>query len=720
MSHNSVLEEALAYRRRYTGVIGVNSKVPVKDSSVLSVVYTPGVAAPCLQIAKHPLDSFKYTIRGNTVAIVSDGSAAFGLGNVGPDAILPVLESKAVIFKTFAGVDALPIVLNTQDTYEIIETIIHLAPTFGAICLEDISSPRSMTIGSHLEQAMTIPVVNNHRENAAIGVVAGLLNALKVVDKKPENVKIVINGAGAAGIGTAQLLTAMGFKRIIVCDRHGAIYKFRPIDMNWAKWTVSKITNLDLVEGALEEMLKDADVFIGFAAKTTLSGKVIEQMADKPIIFAFGGPGPHEPEITPEKAKAAGAAVVSTALSTYPNQMELASIFPGVFRGLLDVRARQFSIEMAIAAVHALADVVKDDVHADYIIPKVLDFRTAPAVASAIARAANEHGQSRVEADPDEIATRTRRYVYEGRLPVRPRDPNNGGKSLGEQSLELHERYQGVLEVKNKIPVRDDYNLNLFYLLPGALEPARAILKDAEETFRLTARGNLVAVVSDGSAVLGLGNIGARAAMPVMEGKAVLFNTFAGVEAFPICVATQDQDEIVDLVKRLEPTFGGINLEDISAPRCFYIEDRLKKETNIPIFHDDQHGTAIVVLAGMTNACKLLGRKMKDLRIVVNGAGASAIAVSKLLLKEGVPDLLRYAGHPLPGPHRKYELDQKADGPQDQQGEPARHVGRCDEGRGRAHRVVGGWRGFTHDGQVDGEEANYFRAGEPHTRDHAR
>ena len=640
MKKDSVREEAIAYRRRHAGVIGVSSKVPVKDSSVLSVIYTPGVAQPCLEIAKNRLDSYKYTIRGNTVAIISDGSSAFGMGNVGPEAILPVLESKSVIFKTFAGVDALPIVLKTQDTYEIIETVINLAPTFGAICLEDISSPRSMTIGSHLEKAMTIPAVNNHRENVAIGVAAGLMNALKVVGKKPETVKVIINGAGAAGLGTAELLLALGFKQIVVSDRHGAIYTYRPFDMNWAKWAIAKVTNPEKEKGTLEELLKGADVFIGFAAKTTLTGEMVDSMAKKPIVFAFGGPGPNQPEITPSDAIAAGAAVVSTALSQYPNQMELASIFPGVFRGLLDVRAERFSIEMAVAAAKALAGVVGDKLQADYIIPKVLDFRTAPAVAAAVARAAIKSGEARVEADPDEIAEKTRRYVYEGRMPIKPRSYDNGSKSLGEQSVELHERYQGVLEIKNKIPVRDDYNLNLFYLVPGAMEPTRIIAKERSEVFNLTARGNLVAVVSDGSAVLGLGNIGARAALPVMEGKAVLFNTFAGVEAFPICIATQDADEIIELVKHIEPTFGGINLEDISAPRCFYIEQRLKEETDIPIFHDDQHGTAVVVLAGLLNACRLLKCNMKDLRIVVNGAGASAVAVSKLLKKVGIGDLI--------------------------------------------------------------------------------
>lgn len=639
-SSNPLLEQALAYRQRFSGLVGVASKVPLKDSSVLSVVYTPGVAEPCLRIAEDALTSFKYTIRGNTVAIISDGSSAFGLGDVGPEAILPVLESKSVIFKTFAGVDALPIAIKSKDPYEIIETVIQLAPTFGAICLEDISAPRSMTIGAHLEEALPIPVVNNHRENVAIGVAAGLLNALKVVGKEPDEVKVVINGAGAAGLGVGRLLPALGIPNVIVCDREGALYTYRPHDMNWAKWAVARTTNPDKERGGLLDVLKDADVFVGFAAGQKLSAQDIKSMADKPIVFMFGSPDPENLDILPEEAKDAGAAVVSTAISTYPNQMELASIFPGVFRGLLDVRAREFSMDMAMAATHALAGVVKDDLQADYIIPRVLDFRTAPAVAAAVARAAIDNGVAKVtNVSPEEIAERVTRYVYEGHFPIRPR-AKGVYESSGEESVDLHDRYQGVLEIRSKIPVRDDYNLNLFYLVPGAMEPVKAIVKNKKRSFDLTARGNLVAVVSDGSAVLGLGNIGARAAMPVMEGKAILFNTFAGVEAFPICIATQDQDEIVELVKRLEPTFGGINLEDISAPRCFYIEERLKAETDIPIFHDDQHGTAVVVLAGMLNASKILGRNMKDMRFVVNGTGASAVAVTNLLLKAGVGDVI--------------------------------------------------------------------------------
>ncbi len=631
------LSEAMTYRQQHAGLIGVASKVRIADSSVLSTVYTPGVAQPCLDIEKHPGESFAQTMRGNTVAIVSDGSSAFGLGMVGPEAILPVMEGKSVIFKTFAGVDALPICLSTHDISEIVETVIELAPTFGGICLEDIVAPACLTIGEELQRAMNIPVVNNHREAVAVGVLAGVLNALKIVNKTPAALKVVINGSGAAGIGTAEILLKIGVRNIIVCDRHGALSPYRPETMHWAKWQLAKKTNPDRVRGNLASVIRGADLFIGFSMGDVFTPEMVKSMASEPIIFAFAGP---VPEIEPAAARSAGAAVVATAQSQYPNQMDIASVFPGLFRGLLDVRAREVSDEMLLAAAHALAAVVPDaELRPDYIIPRVLDYRAAPAIARAVATAANATGASKAPADPEWIAERTRRFIDEGRLPVGPATVD-ATASYAAQSVDLHRRYQGVLEIKSKVPITDDHILGLFYLPPGAVEPVERIAEHPEWVYDYTIKRNLVAIVSDGSAVLGLGNIGARAAMPVMEGKSVLFHTFAGVEAFPICLATQDPDEIVAIVKRLEPTFGGVNLEDISAPRCFYIEEKLKRETNIPIFHDDQHGTAVVVLAGVMNACKITGRTLKDVSIVVNGAGASAIAVSKLLISVGVGDVV--------------------------------------------------------------------------------
>lgn len=629
------LSEAMTHRQQFAGLIGVASKVPITDTAVLSRVYTPGVAQPCLDIQAHPSEAFAQTMRGNTVAIVSDGSSAFGLGRVGPAAILPVLEGKSVIFKTFAGVDAMPICLGTSDISEIVETVIELAPTFGAICLEDIVAPACLTIGEELQRAMNIPVINNHREAVAIGVLGGLLNALKIVDKKPQDLKVVINGSGAAGIGTAELLLSIGVTNIIVCDRHGALFPYRRETMHWAKWELAKKTNPDRLKGDLPTVLEGADVFIGFSVGDAVTPEMVRKMAARPIIFAFAGP---TPEIEPEVAYQAGAAVVATAQSQHPNQMDIASVFPGLFRGLLDVRAREVNQAMLLAAARALAgNVSSEQLAPDYIHPRVLDYRVAPSIARAVAKAAMDTGVAKVAIDPDRVAERTRQFVRTGSLPVPPASVPETA-SFGEQSVDLHRRYQGALEIRSKVPIKDDHILSLFYLPPGAVEPAAMIAKNPEWVFDYTIRRNLVAIVSDGSAVLGLGNIGARAAMPVMEGKAVLFHTFGGVEAFPICVATQDADEIVNIVKRLEPTFGAVNLEDISAPRCFEIEERLRKETSIPIFHDDQHGTAVVVLAGVLNACRLTGRKLSDLRMVVNGAGASAIAVTRLLIAAGVAD----------------------------------------------------------------------------------
>lgn len=639
-NHRSISEEAREYRRRFKGVIGVESKIPIRDASVLSRIYTPGVAEPCLVIERNPITSYDYTFRGNTVALVTDGSAVFGLGNVGPEAALPVMEGKSVIFKTFAGIDAFPICLKTQDAFEIIDTLINLAPTFGAVCLEDIVSPKMLTIASHLRKAMNIPVLSNHEDGVAVGVVAGLINALKVVGKEFKGLRVVINGAGAAGYGTVHLLQEFGVEEIVVCDHVGALYRYRPENMNWAKWELARNTNPAQRKGQLEEMLKGADVYIGFSSGSTVTPAMVKSMAKDPIVFAFSIP---TPEIRPEDAREAGAAVIATGRTDYPNQMDVASVFPGVLRGALDVQARDINMAMLIAAAKALANIVTDEeLRPDYIIPDILDFRVAPEVARAVAEVAIKTGEARVHLDPDDIAERARRYVYEGHLPVAPRQARLPGEeiSIAQEALELHNRYRGKLQITSKIPIKDNHILRMFYLPPQAVEPAAEIYANPELVYSYTAKGNLVAIVTDGSAVLGLGNIGARAALPVMEGKAVLFHTFAGVEAFPICLSTQEPDQIVEIVKALEPTFGGVNLEDISAPRCFYIEARLRAETDIPIFHDDQHGTAVVVLAALINAMKLTGKKPNELKIVVNGAGAAGVAVTKLLLTHGVADVI--------------------------------------------------------------------------------
>ena len=316
--------DPLQYRRRYNGLISVRSKVQMRDSRALSLVYTPGVAEPCLDIARNPNRSFDVTCRGNTVAIVSNGTAAYGLGNVGAEAILPVLESQAVILKSFAGIDAMPLAIRATTVEEIVDTALNIAPTFGGIILEDIVSPLGLSVTNRLERALNIPLLNSHREGVAIGVLAGLINAMKLVGKDLQQARIVINGAGAAGLGTAFILHRYGAKNVIVCDRYGAIYKYRPVNMNWAKWEIAKISNMDFVAGDFKTMLQGADVCINFANNQPITVEHIQSMEKEPILFIFGSPIP----IQPHKAKLAGAGVVATSQSTYANQMDIASVVP--------------------------------------------------------------------------------------------------------------------------------------------------------------------------------------------------------------------------------------------------------------------------------------------------------------------------------------------------------------------------------------------------------
>ena len=631
-------DEGLDYRRRYRGLIGVSSKVPIRDRSVLSLVYTPGVAEACLAIEEDPLRSYDLTCRGNTVAILTDGSDIFGREPGPPEAAIPLAEAKSVIFKTFAGIDAFPLCLATHDVGEIVETGVSISPTFGAICLDDISSPRAFTIADNLDKAADIPVFSNQHHGTAILVLGALYNALKVVRKSIEDVRVVLSGAGIAGIGVARLLTRAGFGNLVVCDRAGAIYRYRPERMNWAKAYVAKETNLDQRKGSLATMLKGADVFIGLSTGDIVTGDMVREMAPNPIVFALAIP---TPEIQPDAARAGGARVIATGRSDFPNVMDVSLVFPGFFRGLLDSGARNIRLRMMLGAARALADMSPErELHADNVVPNIFDFRVAPAIAAAVVRAAIESGEASREVSAEEVAAKTRRYVYEGRLTPARSSVRKVNRTLREAAIDLRERNHGILEIRSKIPIRDHHILNMLYVPPKALVPAHVIRDDPSQVTALTAKGNLVAIVTDGSAVLGLGDIGPQAALPVMEGKAVLFQTLAGVEAFPICLASRDPDEIVRIVAAISPSFGGINLEDISAPRCFEIEQKLRDALDMPVFHDDQHGTAIVVLAALLNTAKLRNCDLDQLRIVINGAGAAGIAVAKLLHAVGAKDIV--------------------------------------------------------------------------------
>nr|NIO06661.1 NADP-dependent malic enzyme [Deltaproteobacteria bacterium] len=537
-------EEALEYRRRHQGVISIQSKVPVRDRWALSLVYTPGVAAPCLEIAKDPDLSYIYSCRGNTVGIVTDGSAMYQQGMVGPDAALPVMEGKSVLLKTFAGVNGVPLCLKSQDLESLVKAISLLAPTFGAFCIEDVASPACFDLEKRLRGSLGLPVFLNHSHGAGVLVLGALENALKIVGKRLEEVSIVLAGTGAAGIGTARILLKAGAKQLILCDRAGALFEGRAQRMDPVKAEVSGMTNPDRKRGNLADLLREADVFIGLSAGHLLTAGMIRSMAENPIVFALAVP---EPEISPLEAQAAGAKVFGTSLTNGPNQLDIVLTFPGVLRGLLDARAKTVTDTMLLSAAKALADLVTEDkLRSNIIVPEVLDLSVAPMIAAAVARTACEEGVAGQRVMPDEIAERLKRYLYEGPSSLVPRCGKTH-PSLDQAALDLHRRHQGKVEVKPKLPIRDHRILGMLYLPPGVARPVQEIMAHPEAIFDLTVKANLVAVVSDGTAVLGLGDIGPFAAMPVMEGKAVLFKNFGGVEAFPICLGTKDPGEIVEM-----------------------------------------------------------------------------------------------------------------------------------------------------------------------------
>ncbi len=634
-------ENSLALRQKYRGLIGVRSKVPIRDTSVLSRVYTPGVGSCCKAIAADAAASFLYTMRGNTVGLVSNGSAVFGLGRVGAAAAIPMLEGVAVFFKTFAGIDALPLALESGSTDEFVELVRVMAPTLGGICLEDVASPDCFAIVERLRRAVRLPIFHNDQHGAAIVILAALNNALKVAGKELAKVRIVISGAGAAGIAVARRLARLGVGELIVCDRAGAIYRHRTENMNWAKSELSFITNPERVRGSLDEVLPGADVFIGLSCGGLLQPAMIKKMASRPIILALSLP---QPEIDYVSARRGGAFIAASGRVDHPNYLTSTLVFPGLFRGALDVAAWQITFEMEMAAVRAIEEHVPEDVLSEVnIVPRLFDFSLAPEIAGRVAAAAIAGGVNRKPADPVQIREKLMTYLYEGELAILPPPVHartDTPPDLDAESLELHKRYMGVIGIETKIPLKDTRLASVLYSAAGVSESTSLIVDNPDRLYDLTVKSNLVAVVSDGSAVLGFGNIGPRAALPVMEGKAILFKTFGGVEALPLCLDTQDVDEIVRVVEAVAPVFGGINLEDIAAPRCFEIERILREKLDIPVFHDDQHGTAVVTLAGMLNALELVGKKIDEIKVVVNGAGAGATAVSKLLLKAGLVNLI--------------------------------------------------------------------------------
>ena len=388
-------KESLKLHEEWTGKIEVISRVPVSTKDDLSLAYTPGVAQPCLEIQKDISKSYDLTRRHNMCAVVTDGSAVLGLGDIGPDAGMPVMEGNGVLFKAFGDVDAFPLCIKSKDVDEIVNTVYLLSGSFGGVNLEDISAPRCFEIERKLKEKCDIPIFHDDQHGTAIITLAGLVNALKVVGKKKEDVKIVTSGAGAAAISIVKLLLSAGFKNVVMCDRTGAIYEGRQTGMNWIKEEMAQITNQEQKQGSLADMLVGADVFIGVSAPGLVTKEMVQSMNKDAIIFACANP---TPEIFPEDAKAGGAKVIATGRSDFPNQINNVLAFPGVFRGTFDVRASDINEEMKIAAAQALADLIPDEeLSADYIIPKAFDPRVGKAVAEAVARAARESGVARIQ-----------------------------------------------------------------------------------------------------------------------------------------------------------------------------------------------------------------------------------------------------------------------------------------------------------------------------------
>ncbi|PCN45067.1 NAD-dependent malic enzyme [Brevibacillus laterosporus] len=402
---SNLREEALELHRVHQGKLEAVTKVPVRDAHDLSLAYSPGVAEPCKEIFNDPSKVYEYTMKGNLVAVVSDGTAVLGLGNIGPEAAMPVMEGKAVLFKSFAGVDAFPICLNTTDKEKIIETVKLLEPTFGGVNLEDIAAPACFEIEERLKKETNIPIFHDDQHGTAIVTAAGLINALKLVNKKIEDIRVVANGAGAAGIAIIKLLLSMGVKEVIMCDTKGIVYEGRQFGMNPVKEEIALLTNRDKIEGELADAMVGADVFIGVSAAGAVTPEMVTSMNRDAIIFAMANP---TPEIMPDEAKKAGAAVVGTGRSDFPNQVNNVLAFPGIFRGALDTRSTQINEEMKVAAVHAIADLIEgDQLHADFVIPAPFDPRVAANVAAAVAKAAMDSGVARIHVDLEEIKART-------------------------------------------------------------------------------------------------------------------------------------------------------------------------------------------------------------------------------------------------------------------------------------------------------------------------
>jgi malate dehydrogenase (oxaloacetate-decarboxylating) len=402
-------DDALELHRRNHGKLEIASKVPLRNRQDLTLAYTPGVAEACTEIAKNPDAAYEYTLKRNLIGVVSDGTAVLGLGDIGPAGALPVMEGKSLLFKSFAGVDAFPLCIATKEVDEIVSFVKWLEPTLGGVNLEDISAPRCFEIERRLKKETSIPIFHDDQHGTAVVVLAALINALKVVGKSTDSVKVVISGAGAAGIATANLLIDSGYPDVVVCDSRGAIYSGRPEGMNPFKEETAKRGNKRNVKGSIADALVGADIFVGVSAPNSVTTDMVKRMAPGAIVIAMANP---IPEIFPEDALAGGAKVVGTGRSDYPNQVNNVLAFPGILRGALDARASDINEAMKIAAAKAIADLVSpQELTAEYIIVDPFDKRVGPAVAKAVAKAAMDSGVARVKVDPEEVARKVREFV---------------------------------------------------------------------------------------------------------------------------------------------------------------------------------------------------------------------------------------------------------------------------------------------------------------------
>ncbi|WP_350342741.1 malic enzyme-like NAD(P)-binding protein [Proteinivorax tanatarense] len=399
-------DKALKMHKENKGKLEVASKVALKDADDLSLAYSPGVAEPCTEIHKDKSTAYDYTAKGNLVAVVSDGTAVLGLGDIGPEASMPVMEGKAVLFKSFSGVDGFPICVDTTDPDKIVELVRAIQPTFGGVNLEDIAAPACFEIERRLKEICDIPIFHDDQHGTAIVTVAGLINALKLVDKKAKDIKVVVNGAGASAISVTKLVMKLGAKNIIMCDRQGSIYEGRQEAMNKYKEEIARTTNPKNEKVTLEEAMVDADLFIGLSAGNVVSEKMVFKMAKDPIVFAMANP---TPEIDPALAKKAGARVIGTGRSDYPNQVNNVLAFPGIFRGALDTRATDINEEMKIAAAEGIAQLIdREELTEEYVIPNPFDPRVAPMVAKKVAQAAMDTGVATIKVNPDDVEQKTK------------------------------------------------------------------------------------------------------------------------------------------------------------------------------------------------------------------------------------------------------------------------------------------------------------------------